>query len=104
MIVHRALGRAGMRLLRWMDRRWILGSVLLGLVLSMVLGIGRWGRTSVELGVPLVLGVLTVLAAVIGGRADREERHEAARYEAFLRSLDARERRDAAVSAPDRSK
>ena len=58
-----------------------------------------------DLWIPLALGVLTLVAAVIGARADRGERQAEARYDAFRRALAERERRDAAESirsSPDR--
>ena len=50
------------------------------------------------LWIPLALGVLTLVAAVLGVRADRDERQADARYDAFRRALTERERRDAAES------
>jgi hypothetical protein len=94
----RMLGRTGLRLLRWMDRRWAMAGVMIGGMLLgflMRLGPGRISRTTAELWIPLAFGALALAAAVMAGFADRDERHADAHYDAFRRALDERDRRDA---------
>lgn len=52
-----------------------------------------------EFWIHVLFGGLTMVAAIIGARQDREEREADARYDAFQRALAERERRDAAESA-----
>lgn len=98
MKIPHALGRAWLRLLRWMDRRWVVsGMLLIAFFAGVFFGVGpeRFSRATVEAWIPLAFAALALVAAVIGGYADRGERAADVRYEAFQRALAERERRDA---------